>query len=223
MPLTPQRLVLELAVVMALVLVGSLLGALTGVVVLSPILGMVLPLLAATAFLRRDRITWRDVGFPRAMPFGRFLKVALGCTALAFAVTGFVVAPLLRTLGLPPPDTSILVELIERDTLNYLLFLIPVAWGSAAFGEELLLRGFVLHRLTSLLGSRWGVVLQALLFALGHAYQGPSGVLTLFVVGLVFGFGYLRAGRNLWPVITAHGLIDTVSITLLYLGYGQAA
>jgi hypothetical protein len=65
------------------------------------------------------------------------------------------------------------------------------------------------------------VLLQALVFALGHAYQGVTGVVNLFVVGLILGYVYLRGGRNLWPVIVAHGLIDTLSTTLVYLGYGQ--
>jgi len=29
---------------------------------------------------------------------------------------------------------------------------------------------------------------------------------------------YLADGRNLWPLIVAHGLVDTVNLTLLHLG-----
>ncbi len=139
----------------------------------------------------------------------------------ALFITGFVIGPVLRSLGAPPANPDVLVHSIEGNTLNYLVFLIPVTWGSAAFGEELLMRGFVYHRFSALAGPAWGMVLQAALFGLGHMYQGYTGVMSLFVVGLVFGWGYLRAGRNLWPVIVAHGLIDTLSITLVYLGYAQ--
>lgn len=48
--------------------------------------------------------------------------------------------------------------------------------------------------------------------------QGPTGVANIFVLALVFGAVYLRSGRNLWPLIAAHGIIDTVGITLIYLG-----
>lgn len=209
----------QVAAVVALAIVGSILGAATPWLALGPILAMLLPLLAATGFLYRDGLTWRDLGFLRRMPLRRFLGLSIGAAVLVIVLGGFVIAPLLRLAGLPPPDPSLLVEVIEGDLTNYLLFLIPVSWGSAAFGEELLLRGFLFNRFAILYGSTGALVLQALVFSLGHAYQGVGGILTLFAVGLVLGWFYLRAGRNLWPVIVAHGLIDTFSITLVYLGF----
>ena len=66
------------------------------------------------------------------------------------------------------------------------------------------------------------VVLQALPFALGHAYQGPVGVVAIFFSGLITGTGSLVWGRNLWPVIIAHGLQDTVGFYALYAGLANA-
>lgn len=213
----------EVAAVIALAIVGSIAGAMTPWLALAPILAMALPLAAASYFLHRQGLTWGDLGFARRMPLSRFVWLALGALVMIIVLTGFVITPLMRSLGAPPPDPTLLVEVIEGNPTNYLLFLIPVAWGSAAFGEELLLRGFLLHRFATLLGSPAGVLLQALVFAVGHAYQGVTGMVNLFVVGLVLGYVYLRAGRNLWPVIVAHGLIDTLSITLVYLGHAQQA
>ena len=206
---------------MVLTIVGSLAGVATGWLALAPLLAMALPLLAATAFLYRSGTTWHDLGFLRAMPFGRFVRLTLGAVVGAFVITGFLVTPVLRELGAPPVDTSLLVNAIEGNTLVYLLFLFPITWGSAAFGEELLARGFLLQRFSLLLGTTGGMVMQAFVFALGHVYQGFTGMVSLFVVGLILGYVYLRAGRNLWPVIIAHGLINTFSITLVYLGYGD--
>ncbi len=205
-----------------LAVAGSVLGTATGSLALGSILGMALPLAAATVFLRRQCLGWRDLGFPRRMALGRFLGLAFGGAVAIVVVTTFLVTPLLRSLGAPPMDTGLLVEVIEGDTASYLLFLFPVAWGSAAFGEELLLRGFVLHRFGMLVGAGWALMLQALLFALGHAYQGVTGMLNLFVVGLLLGWIYLRAARNLWPAIVAHGLVDTLSLTLIYLGFAES-
>lgn len=213
----------EVATAVVLVVAGSILGSATGYLALAPILGMALPLAAATYFLHRQRLGWRALGFGRPMPIRRFLGLTFATAGTAIVLTSFILTPILRSFGAPPMDASLLQREIEGDTVGYLVFLIPVAWGSAAFGEELLLRGFVLHRFSLLAGTTGGVVLQALLFALGHAYQGITGLANLFVIGLVFGYFYLRAGRNLWPVIAAHGLIDTVSITLLYLGYAEPA
>ena len=211
----------QIALIICLIPVGLTLGALTGWAVLSPIMGMVVPLLAATWFLKREGMGWRDIGFARQMPMGRFL----GFTALAVvAVYLFVFLGLrniLSAAGLPPQDVSSLARLLEGNTLYFLLFLLPVSWGSAAFGEELLVRGFMQNRLEILTRSPvWAVIAQAAIFALAHTYQGLTGVLMVFLIALILGAVYIRCGRNLWPVIAAHGLIDTVAITSLYLGWG---
>ena len=101
------------------------------------------------------------------------------------------------------------------------MFLIPVAWGSAAIGEEMLTRGFILHRISTLSNETTAVILQALLFALAHFYQGITGMVNIFFLALIFGTVYLRCGKSLLPTIAAHGLIDTVSLTLLYYGRGD--
>ncbi len=38
------------------------------------------------------------------------------------------------------------------------------------------------------------------------------------LIGLVLAVAYLRLGRNLWVVILAHGLYDTVGLVMVYLG-----
>jgi membrane protease YdiL (CAAX protease family) len=62
------------------------------------------------------------------------------------------------------------------------------------------------------------LVVQALLFGLGHVYLGPRGVMNAAAIGLVMGGVYWASGRNLWPLIIAHGLVDSVSLTVLRLG-----
>jgi membrane protease YdiL (CAAX protease family) len=50
-----------------------------------------------------------------------------------------------------------------------------------------------------------------------HLYQGFGAGLGNFAMGLVFGYVWRRWGR-LWPLIIAHGLIDTVA----FVGYALA-
>jgi membrane protease YdiL (CAAX protease family) len=40
----------------------------------------------------------------------------------------------------------------------------------------------------------------------------------MFLAALIIGAVYLRSGRNLWVVIIAHGLIDTLKFSLIYAG-----
>ena len=70
--------------------------------------------------------------------------------------------------------------------------------------------------------SNWSKIAAVLIatfaFGLAHSYQGISGGLLAGFLGLVFGILYYATKRNLWICIILHGLIDTASMTFLYLG-----
>jgi membrane protease YdiL (CAAX protease family) len=54
------------------------------------------------------------------------------------------------------------------------------------------------------------VILTAVLFALAHAYQGRSGILGTFVMGILFGVVRL-AYDTLIPVMMMHTVVDLVA------------
>jgi CAAX protease family protein len=98
-----------------------------------------------------------------------------------------------------------------------------IAWTFAAFGEEFVYRGYVLNRMAEAAGGRsrawpFAVVATAMLFGIGHYYQGPTGMIDTGFTALVLGGLYLWSGRNLWLPILAHGLSDTIAIVLIYAG-----
>ena len=188
-------------------------------------IAVVVCLLIATLRMRRNEFGWKELGFalPDSWVFAILLAaVAYFVTALMIA---FVTEPLADHLNLPPPAFHRLGTL--SGNLPYLLFMIVViGWGAAAFGEELLFRGFILNRLHQSFGSSAfaltvAVLVQALLFALGHFYLGWRGVMNAGTVGLVFGTFYAVSGSSLWPLIIAHGLIDTIALSALYDGIAR--
>jgi membrane protease YdiL (CAAX protease family) len=62
---------------------------------------------------------------------------------------------------------------------------------------------------------RWLVLIgSALLFGLGHAYQGGLGIMGTALIGFVLGWHYLVYGRVL-PLIIGHALYDTVVIVTM--------
>jgi membrane protease YdiL (CAAX protease family) len=48
--------------------------------------------------------------------------------------------------------------------------------------------------------------------------MGPRGVMNAAAIGLVSGVVYRANGRNLWPLVIAHGLVDSVGLTMLRVG-----
>ena len=83
---------------------------------------------------------------------------------------------------------------------------------AAGFSEELIFRGYLMTYLRDLLGPSPGataavLLLPALSFAVGHAYQGGRAVIKILAMALLFGFFYLRTG-TLWPLMLLHTAID---------------
>jgi membrane protease YdiL (CAAX protease family) len=70
--------------------------------------------------------------------------------------------------------------------------------------EETIESGYIFHALQR--HGMWLTVLASAGFrAFLHATMGMSGVVTMFVQGLLYGFLYWR-WRQLWPLIIAHAL-----------------
>lgn len=119
------------------------------------------------------------------------------------------------------PDVSRLDFI--KGNLPALVIMLAVSWTTAAFGEEIVFRGFLLNRAAGLdVDIRdWVLVVilgQSILFGLAHAYQGIGGVIVTGVLGLALGVLTVLAQGDLWPAIIVHGLINTVSLTAIYFG-----
>jgi membrane protease YdiL (CAAX protease family) len=83
------------------------------------------------------------------------------------------------------------------------------------WAEETIVVGYLLTRLGQLgVGPRGALVWSSLLRGAYHLYQGFGAGLGNLAMGLVFGYVWQRTGR-LWPLVIAHGLIDTVA----FVGY----
>jgi uncharacterized protein len=78
---------------------------------------------------------------------------------------------------------------------------------TAGFCEELWCRGFLIFYLTEWIGWWQAGIASSVLFGIGHAYQGPAGVLKTTAVGLVYAALYGYCG-SLWPSIVLHAAID---------------
>ncbi len=84
-------------------------------------------------------------------------------------------------------------------------------------GEEVFWRGLVQKRLIALTSPAFGLVLSAALYALVHFWAGNAVlILAAFLVGVVWGYFYLKSGSLIGPMIS-HAVWDVVIFVLLPL------
>ena len=182
---------------------------------------MAVLLALATWFLRMRGLRWTDLGLRRPLWLRFSLAIPIGLLGTGVAV-GLARGVVAHT-GASDADYS-MFEPLKGNLLQYLFWAAPVAWGSAALGEEMLFRGFVLTSLERLAGGRgwaatgFAVIAQAVVFGVLHLYQGVGGAVSAGVTGLVLGLVFVFSGRNLWAGIAIHGILDTSAMTAFYLG-----
>ena len=81
---------------------------------------------------------------------------------------------------------------------------------TAGVCEEILYRGLLLATLVSLVGTWPAVAISSLIFGLGHAYQGISGIAKTGLVGLGLALLTVSSG-SLFIAIVLHAVIDLTS------------
>lgn len=93
---------------------------------------------------------------------------------------------------------------------------------TAGFCEEFLFRGYFIWVFAPWLGWWGAAALSLSIFAIGHIYQGWSGVVKTGIVGGVFTL-VVAISNSLWPAIALHALIDLANgiIAWLALREGQ--
>jgi uncharacterized protein len=171
--------------------------------------------------LRVRNQKWRDVGLSRYRDWKTTLGLGLLAGLLLELFQLFISQPILiHWLG-KLPDLELFRSLIGNWKLAVIYF--ALAWTLAAFGEEMVYRGYLMNRVADLFNRArpaWIISLFAVHigFGLAHAYQGITGILDEGLSGLLLGAIYLRTGRNLAVPIIAHGLCDTIDIVLIFLG-----
>jgi len=178
-------------------------------------------LVLAWVSLRLRGMRWKDLGLARPRDWPRTLTagilVGIGIEFLEL----FVTQPLLVRVTGKMPDLSDLGNL--RGNVKLLLLFLLLTWTLAAFGEEMVYRGYLMNRVAGLgkdSRTTWivSLVLVSAIFGFGHLDQGITGQVENAIDGLLLGVLYLACGRNLWAPIIAHGITDTVDITLLFIG-----
>jgi membrane protease YdiL (CAAX protease family) len=182
-------------------------------------------LVAIVAVAIETRAPIRALGLSRPRSIVRTIGIGIALGLLLLAFSKLMLTPIVERLTGIPRDLSAF-DFLRGDTAAFLR-LLPLVWLSAALGEEIVFRGFLIGRLEFAFGgasrraTSAAVIFSTALFAFAHAYQGPTGILITGILGLVFAMVYVASGRNLWTNIVAHGVYDTGSFLLVLTSYDR--
>jgi len=172
---------------------------------------------ALSLVVRRERPS--TLGFHR---LGRPWRSAFQILGLTVAWTVLQIAllfPLLEHATGQKQDVSDFAHL--QGNLVGLLVLLALTWTYAAFGEELVFRGYLQTRVTDVLGTGvagvvTAVLLSSAMFGLIHAQQGLVGVVATFLDALFFSVLRLRY-RTVLASSFAHGFNNTIGLVAFFL------
>ena len=178
-------------------------------------------LLIAWGSLWLRGLGWSDVGLRLPPRWPRFAAIGVVVGIAMWLLEFFFTMPMLHRLLGYWPDLTDFNDLVGNATL--LAIYLAANWVLAAFGEEMVWRGYALPRVAEFagLGMRsWVVALVVvnIIFGLAHLYQGPSGVIQATLGGVFLGILYIATGRNLLAPIIAHGLGNSIDFVVMYLG-----
>lgn len=137
-----------------------------------------LPLVIEVGKRRIRGLRWRDAGLRLPEGWPRLAAIGVVVGIAMWLLEFFFTMPLLhRVLGYWP-DLTDFNDLVGNATL--LAIYLALNWMLAAFGEEMVWRGYALPRVAAFAGTGMRAWIVALVvvnvaFGLAHLYQGPSG------------------------------------------------
>jgi len=177
-------------------------------------------LTVAFTLMRLRGVAWRDIGLclPKSMKKAAMATVFI----FVFSLVSIIIFELLKeqlalNLAQDQSDHQATAKFgYLKDNWGMFLLIIPFVWIQSAF-EELLDRGFLINWIERALSNNWlatviAVITQALIFGFRHSYDISERSITVALIGLAMGIGYVAFGRNLWPLIIAHCVLNTISM-----------
>jgi membrane protease YdiL (CAAX protease family) len=155
--------------------------------------------------------------FVGVRPWRREFWLGVGLTPVVFLATIALLAGL-RALwpSLHNVATNPFEAVIHTPTDAIVLGIAAVVGGGV---KEELQRAFILHRFEqSLGGARLGLVLYSLVFGAGHAMQGWDVGIVTALLGLTWGFVFLRRQSSVAPVVSHSGFNAAQIVQFAILG-----
>ena len=177
-------------------------------------------LIIATWRMKVRNVSWKDLGLRKPESFKKTLFVTIGILiAIVLSIMAFEMIKDYLPFSLEQKNYS------ENSASKFgnlkgnwlLFFTIMPAVLLESMLEELLDRGFLINWFEKLFSQTTvatilAVILQALIFGFRHSYDLSDRSIRVGLIGLIMGIAYVKFGRNLWPLIIAHCVLNTMSM-----------
>jgi len=165
-------------------------------------------------------VSWKDLGLKKPDNLGK--TIGISAIILVSVLVSLIIFEIIKD-QLPfslTPDTSSESAVSKFGDLkgNWLQFLLIIPFVLLeSMLEELLDRGFLIYWFEKLFSKTSfatiiAVLLQAMIFGFRHSYDLSERSITVGIIGLIMGIAYVKFGRNLWPLIIAHCLLNSMSM-----------
>ncbi|MGH9868641.1 MAG: lysostaphin resistance A-like protein [Candidatus Polarisedimenticolia bacterium] len=169
--------------------------------------------------LRMRRLRWRDVGLARPPSWPRAILIGTMAGIALELFSTYVTVPAISGWAGSPPDLHDMRPMVGN--LSIVLAMTLLNWTLAAFGEEMVYRGYLMNLVAGIgRGTRaaWAIslIVVSASFGFGHDYQGLTGMIQESLAGLALGLIYLACGRNLTIPIITHGVSNQLAFLLIY-------
>lgn len=166
-------------------------------------------------------LRWTDVGLVRFRNWRKTFLVGVLCGVAMELFELFISQPLLMRWTGKAPDLELFRAL--HGNITWTLIALAGTWTLAAFGEEMVYRGYLMNRVVDLVRpsrAAWivSLIVVSCTFGASHIDQGITGQLENMIDGLLLGAVYLACRRSLSVPIVAHGIADTLDVLLLFWG-----
>ncbi|MGD9780412.1 CPBP family intramembrane glutamic endopeptidase [Methanomethylovorans sp.] len=174
---------------------------------------IILGIIAVSLLIRKEKL--QTLGFRKNISWLNMMMTILVLVVIWTLLHLSVFMPVLNHLTGTTQDLSAFENL--KGNFNQLLFFLLLTWTLAAFGEEIVYRGYLQKRILDLFGdTRTGIILavgiSSLLFGLAHTEQGTIGVILTFLDAIFFSLIKIHYDNNLWAAIFAHGTSNTIGL-----------
>lgn len=179
---------------------------------------VVLAVIVLSLLFRKEKLS--SLGFKKPNKLLKMvfivLLLAIVWTIIQFSLT----LPVLNHLTGTTQNLSSFENL--KGNVGDLLHFLVLTWTLAAFGEEIVYRGYLQRRLWDIFGNhKIGIILavgvSSILFGIVHLEQGVIGFILTSIDAVFFSFLKLRFNNNILASVLAHGFNNTIGIVTFFL------